>query len=193
MRKSGLALLYDNSWTVFRPRDLALLWDISNGDYLKTKIAYYLKKGYLHRVCHGLYSKKKDDFDILEAGNKLRSPSYASFETVLFREGIIFQPPAAAFFAADFSKTIRMGSHDCVYRKIKDAVLSDRTGITDTGTCAVAIKERAFVDTVYLDKDRHFDNLRPLDWDKVFTIADAYGSDALKKRLKGYHDSVRQG
>lgn len=56
--ESGIAAIYKSSSTVFTHGDLAAIWEIPNYDYLKTRIQYYVKRGYLRRICHGLYAKK---------------------------------------------------------------------------------------------------------------------------------------
>lgn len=171
---------------MFTPQELAAVWGISNYNYLKTRIQYYIKKGYLNRICHGLYAKDKDRFDPLEAGNKLRTPSYVSFETVLFREGVIFQKYASVFLASYSTKTIKNSAGEFVYRKLKDEILFCKEGVISTGAYCMAEKERAFLDAVYLFKEYHFDNLRPLDWEKIDMLTTLYGSNALIRRVKEY-------
>lgn len=191
--KSGISALYKSSSTVFSSQELAAVWGISNTNYLKTRIQYYIKRGYLYRICHGLYVKDENSFNLLEAGNKLRTPSYVSFETVLFREGIIFQKYSSVFFASYFTKTIKSHAGEFVYRKLKDEVLFNKDGIISTGTYCIAEKERAFLDTVYLLKEYYFDNLRPLDWEKVSAMAGIYKSKVLLKRVEGYKEDAFSG
>lgn len=181
-----MAQLYKSRSTVFASKDLAVLWGISNYDYLKTRIQYYIKQGYLHRICHGLYAKEKGSFDLLEVGNKLRTPSYVSFETVLSAEGIVFQYYASVFLASDFTRTIKNTAGEFVYRKLKDEILFCQKGLIFSGTYCVASKERAFLDAVYLYRNYHFDNLRPLDWKKVDQLAPLYQSKILLTRVKEY-------
>lgn len=183
---SGIAAIYKSSSTVFTPQELAALWGISNYNYLKTRIQYYIKRGYLSRICHGLYAKDKNQFDLLEAGNKLRTPSYISFETVLFREGIIFQKYKSVFLASYSTKTVENFAGEFVYRKLKDEILFCKEGVITTGVYCIAEKERAFLDSVYLFKEYHFDNLRPLDWGRIDALAGLYKSKALIGRVEEY-------
>lgn len=188
---SGIAAIYKSTSTVFTPQELAGIWGISNYDYLKTKIQYYIKKGYLCRICRGLYAKDKNSFDLLEAGNKLRTPSYVSFETVLFRESVVFQKYSSVFLASYFTKTIRNSAGEFVYRKIRDEILFCKEGILTEGVYCVASKERAFLDVVYLFKNYSFDNLRPIDWKKVDALATIYKSKALLCRMKEYKEDAQ--
>jgi hypothetical protein len=191
-KNGGIAALYKSKSTVFTPKNLAAVWGISNYNYLKTRIQYYLKRGYLYRIHHSLYVKDKNDYDILEAANKLRTPSYISFETVLFREGIVFQKYTGIFLASYCSKTVQTSSGNFVYRRLKDEILFNNQGIINTGTYSIATKERAFVDSIYLYKNYYFDNLRPLDWEKVSGVADIYRSKALKMRVEEYRKDAQQ-
>lgn len=191
MKESGIKALFKSKSTVFSPRELALIWGIDNHDYLKTRVHYYLKKGYLHRLCHGLYVKDKQDFDLLEAANKLRAPSYVSLETVLAREGVIFQKYSSVFLVSYASKIVRIYAGDFVYKRIKDVVLFNTSCIINTGTCLIASKERAFLDAVYLYKNYHFDNLRPIQWDTVEELAPIYKSAVLEKRVGEYKKDAK--
>ena len=187
---SGIRAVYKSPNTVFAVKDLAAIWGITNYNYLKTRIQYYLKRGYLQRICHGLYSKDSDRVDIFEVGNKLRTPSYISFQTVLFREGMIFQEYSSTYLASYCSKTIETGVGEFVYHRLKDPILYYKDGITFSDTYCIASRERAFLDTIYLFKDYHIDNLRPLDWKKVGALMDGYASACLRKRIKEYRDNA---
>lgn len=186
MKDSGIKALFKSKSTVFTPRELSLVWGIDNHDYLKTRIQYYFKKGYLFRLSHGLYAKDKNDFDVMEAANKLRAPSYISLETVLAREGPVFQKYSSVFLVSYASKTIKTAACDFVYKKIKDSILFNPSGIQNTGTCLIASRERAFLDAVYLYKNYHFDNLRPLRWGEIEKLEPVYSSAVLEKRVGEY-------
>jgi hypothetical protein len=191
MKNSGIRAIFNSKCTVFTSRELGLVWGISNQAYLKTRIEYYISNGYLFRICHGLYSKEKDSFDQLEAANKLRSPSYVSLETVLAREGVIFQQYSSVFLVSYATKTVTNKAGEFIYKKIKDSILFDKTGVIIGQNYSIASKERAFLDAVYLYKDYHFDNLRHIDWDKAEDIAHIYGSKALLKRLEVYKEDAK--
>ena len=184
--KSGIASLFQSKSTVLTPAELAAVWGIANVDYLKTRIQYYLKRGYLRRVTHGLYAKSGADVNLLEAGNRLRTPSYVSFETVLFQEGLIFQAQPAVYLASYCSKTIQISIGKFVYRRLKDEILFSKEGVISAGSYCVATKERAFLDSIYARKVFHVDNLRPLDWGRVEALTYVYDSKALARRVKEF-------
>lgn len=187
IKEKKLISLFKSKNTVFTVKDLAILWNISNYDYLKTKIYYYVKKGYLYRVHKAVYAKDKENIDDLEFGNKLRAPSYISFETVLQKEGIIFQYYSAIFLASYFSRSIKAGNKKFIYRKLKDEILFNEDGLIKNDMHTIASKERAFLDTLYLYKSYHFDNLKNISWEKVFSLSKIYKSKSLEKRVRSYH------
>ncbi len=75
---------------------------------------------------------------------------------------------------------------------MKDYVLSDTIGIEQNGNVAMATKERAFLDRIYISKDYHFDNLDILDWDKVFKILPIYHNKRMEKKVKSYFNYYKK-
>jgi len=106
MVKGDIVELYKFENDVFNIKDIALIWKENNFNNLKSKIKYYIDKGKLFKIKRGLYAKTKD-YDISEAANKLYFPSYVSFETILLKEGIIFNI-AKRYFGCFLSKQIKL-------------------------------------------------------------------------------------
>jgi len=52
--------------------------------------------------------------------------------------------------------------------------------------------ERAFLDCVFLYKNYHFDNLKPLNWEKIKKLAPIYESKSLKKRIEEYYQIYKK-
>ena len=48
----------------------------------------------------------------------------------------------------------------------------------------IATGERAFLDLLYLNKNYYFDNLNPLNKDKIYDLLPIYMSKALTDRVK---------
>src|SRR3989344_3250302 len=88
--KSLTFSLYSSRKTVFTAQEISILLKETSMNNLKAKINYFVKKGILIALKRGLYAKN-NGFDILEAANKILTPSYISLETVLLKEGINFQ------------------------------------------------------------------------------------------------------
>lgn len=156
-----------------------------SADDLKSRINYYVKKGYLYHIRRGFYAKDKN-YDRLELANKIFSPSYISFETVLASAGIIFQHYDQIFVATYQSKTVICDNQTYVFRRIKSEILTNAVGIEVNKYYSIATTERAFLDILYLNKDYHFANLKPLNWEKVYLILPIYKNKRMEKIVATY-------
>ncbi len=168
--------------TVFSFKDIALFWGDS-GSAVRVRVNYYVKKGALYRIRRGLYAKDKN-YDKFELATRIFTPSYISFETVLGRAGITFQYYSRISAVSYLTREITADGQIYSYRKIKGTVLTDRTGIENKGEYLTASRERAFLDTIYINKDYHFDNLSPLSWDKIFEILPIYKNRRMAKKVE---------
>jgi len=99
-------------------------------------------------------------YDKRELASKIRKKSYIGLETVLQKEGIIFQNYEHMLtLVSDNSLEIKMGDNIYHYTKIKNSILSNPIGIVDTGKYMVATKERALCDRIYLTPSYYFDHI----------------------------------
>lgn len=190
MKKGDILELYKSKNDVFSIKDVALIWKENNYDNLKSKVKYYLDKGRLFRVRRGLYATTAN-YNIFEAANKIYFPSYVSFETVLQKEGLIFQYSEAIFLAAQLSKQIEVNKRKIIYRKLKKEILLDQRGIIHKDNYYRASKERAFMDMIYLNKSYYFDNLRNIDWQECFEMLDIYQQKSLSLALNSYYQNYK--
>jgi len=168
--------------TVFTFKDIVLLWGDS-GNRVRVRLNYYIKKGDLIHIRRGFYAKDRD-YDKLELATRIFTPSYISFETILGEAGIIFQYYNSIFSASYLTRNITINDQRYSYRKIKDTTLTDKAGIDNRDQYSVASPERAFLDTVYINRDYHFDNLSSLSWDKVFKILPIYKNKIMLKKVE---------
>jgi hypothetical protein len=182
MDKDFTLEIYKSERTVFKLRDIAMLTGARNADNLKALVNYYVSKGVIKNVRKGLYVK--DSYSMEELACRVYSPSYVSLETALSKAGVIFQYSSAVTAVSYLTRTIAVDGVEIVYRKIKDSVLIEDTGIEREGNVNVAIPERAFLDRLYLSKDYYFDNVRALDQDVVEDLLDIYKCAALTKRAR---------
>ena len=186
MKKRGILDIYRSNKTVFSFKDLSLILNETNENYLKSKIYRYVKTGKLYRLRRGIYAKDKN-YNKFELATKIYTPSYISFETVLSKVGVIFQYYSQIFVASYLSREITIDNQVYSYKKIKDDILTNSCGIENKENYSIASPERAFLDILYLYKDYHFDNLSSLDWEKVYKILPIYGKgEVLKKRVEKY-------
>lgn len=178
-----------SSKSVFSFKEIALLWGESGSNATWSRINYYVKTGKLLRIRKGLYVKDHN-YDLLEFATKIITPSYISFETVLAKEGIVFQYYDEIFAASYLSRNISCDNHNFNFKKLKQEVLTNDIGIINKINYALASPERAFLDTLYINKNYYFDNLSPLNWDEVFKILPLYNNKRMCKEVqKLYSDS----
>ena len=123
---------------------------------------------------------------------KIYTPSYISFETVLTRAGINFQYYGNIFVASYVTREIKVNEQKISFVRMKDYVLSNTLGIEDENGVAMATKERAFLDRIYVSKNYQFDNLGGLDWKKVFEILPIYFNKKMEKTVKKYFNNFQK-
>ena len=191
MRGKDLLLeIYKKDQSVFSFGEIVLLFPEINYQNLKRQISYYVKRGKILRLRRGIYAK--EDFNPFELATKIYTPSYISFESVLKKEGIIFQESSSIFVASYLTRKINCAGLEIIFRKIKNSVLINSAGIERGNNFFIASKERAFLDTVFVLKNYYFDNLSDLDWERVFEMVKIYESKALEKRAKDYFKSYQK-
>lgn len=175
-----LTTILRSTKTVLTLKDIALLWQDSDTNAARVRLNYYVRRGHLCRVRRGLYSKDKN-YNKLELATRIFTPSYISFEMVLAKEGLVFQYQTQITVASYLTREIIIDNQTYSYRSIKEPVLINTLGVELSDEISIATKERAFLDTLYINTDYHFDNLRSLNWDKVFSILPIYEN----KRMTG--------
>ncbi len=173
--------------TVFSTKDVALLWGDTNIPAAKVRLSYYVKKGKLIRLRKGIYAKDKN-YNRYELATQILKPSYISFETVLGASGITFQYYSQIFVASYVKREITCNGQLYTFRTIKNSVLINPKGIDQDREYSIASKERAFLDTIYWSKDYYFDNLSPLNWDKVFELLQIYENKKMGKKVEKYYE-----
>lgn len=181
----GILTLYQSKNTVFTAKEVALLWRETNPDRLKRRLNYYVKSGKLYHLRRGIYAKSPD-YDRYELSNKIYAPSYVSLETVLKNEGIVFQHYTSVFAVGYLTREITVDNFIYTYRRLKENILVNRLGVRREANFFIANKERAFLDTIYLNKDYHFDNLTLLDWKGCFELVPIYESGSLSHCVEKY-------
>ncbi len=62
-------------------------------------------------------------------------------------------------------------------------MLLNGIGIKHENETSFATKERALLDTLYLNKNYYFDNLDAINWDFVFEILPIYENKRLTKKV----------
>jgi hypothetical protein len=185
-----LEVLLRSSKTVFSTKDAGLLWGEGKKSVITERLKSYVRAKKLIRIHRGFYAKDAN-YDRLELATRIYTPSYVSFETVLTREGINFQFYSTIFVASYIKREIKVKDQKIQYIRIKDYVLSSSAGVEHKNGYAMATRERAFLDRIYISKDYHFDNVSTLNWDKVFEILPMYKNKRLQKKVNKYFASFK--
>jgi len=187
--KKPISDILRSSKTVFTFKDISLIW---GGGDKRTTIAgvnYYVKNGQLYRIRRGIYAKDKN-YNKLELATRIFTPSYVTFETVLNQAGINFQFYKNIMVASYQTREIVVDGQTYSYKKIKDFVLTNSAGVEHRDETSIASPERAFLDTIYIHKDYHFDNLGFLNWSKIFEILPMYKNKRMAKKVNEFYGHI---
>jgi predicted transcriptional regulator of viral defense system len=186
IRGDYIKILLRSKKTVFSVKDIALLWGDAGTNAARSRLKYYVQNGDLHRIRQGLYAKDRD-YDRLELATRIFTPSYVSFETVLAKAGVTFQYYNRIFVATYLTREVVCDGQTYQFRKVKDVILANSEGVDNSGERSIATAERAFLDTLYVSTDYHFDNLTPLNWDRVFALLPLYDNKRMAKQVSALH------
>jgi hypothetical protein len=182
MENNIVLTVYKHNRTVFRLNDIALLTGEMNFQSLNKKLNYHVRTGKLQNPRKGLYAKP--GYSREELACTVYTPSYISLEYVLQRTGIVFQYDTHITSASYLSRTIEVDDRGYRFRKIKGSILVNTMGITNLQNGVnMASAERALLDLLYLDKEYCFDNLSPLDRERVYQLLPLYQSKTLSQRV----------
>jgi hypothetical protein len=110
----------------------------------------------------------------------------------LAKTGITFQLYGQIFVASYVKRDVIANGQTYSYKRIRDSILTDHTGIEAKENYHIASPERAFLDVVYSNKEYHFDNLSPLNWEKVFEILPIYKNKNMEKRVNKYKKLIEE-
>lgn len=187
MKKADLSGILRRGNTVFTFKDILLFSGETNPHLLKRRINYYIKNGELYQIRKGIYAKD-ENYNRMELATRIFTPAYISLESVLAKEGIIFQHYSQIFVVSYLTREIVCDGQKYVYRRIKDMILANPLGVDIKEDYPIASAERAFLDVLYLNKNYHFDNLTPIDQQKCLELVPIYRNKAMIKRVKSYFE-----
>lgn len=180
----SLTKLVSSKKTVFSVEDLSKILNINNRSYLKVLLFRMLKRKEIMRIRRGIYSYT-NEYNPFELANKLKRPSYVSFERILYDNGVIFQDCSSRITSVSNNSYLeKVTNIDYQYFKIKNEILYDPTGILIENEARVASIERAICDTIYLSKNYYFDNLSKINKEKLSTISQIYNKRTKQEVAK---------
>lgn len=174
--------VYQDTRTVFRLIDIALLTGEISFQSLNKKLNYYVKTGRLNNPRKGIYTKV--NYDPQELACKIFIPSYISLGFVLQKAGIIFQYDSGITSVSYLRRDTTVDGQIYRYRKIKGEILTNPAGILrQKNDINRATPERAFLDMLYLNPKYYFDNLNPLNKEIIYKLLPIYHSKAMTSRV----------
>lgn len=176
--------------TVFLFKDIVLLWGGGDISAMTVRVNYYVRTGELYRIRRGIYAKDKN-YDRLELATKIFTPAYVSFETVLAKSGVIFQYYSDIFVASYQTRRLVCDGQTYSFKKIRNDILLNQAGVVNKGSYFEAGSERALLDVLYLNKEYHFDNLSPINWERVFDILPIYDNKRMTAGIQRYYREAR--
>lgn len=191
MKKEILLNIFRSKESVVSFKEILISTRSLDSHLLKRRLNYYVKTGELYAIRRGLYAKDKN-YDRKELATKIFTPSYISFETVLFEQGVIFQFYSTLFIATYQTKEIVCDGQAYTFRKLKDTLLTNTMGVENRGNYFVATKERAFLDLLYLTKNYYIDNPSALNFEKIFSLLSIYQNKRMEKVVKKYFRTLKK-
>lgn len=182
IKNSLIFSLYNDNRSVFRLIDVSMLTKEVNFISLNKSLNYFVKTNKIQNPRKGIYTKA--NYDKEEMACRVFIPSYISLDYVLQKAGIIFQYNPQITSISYLSRNIDVENVEYSYRKIKDEIMVDMTGIDRRSNGVnIASPERAFLDSLYLNGEQYFDNLNPLNKEIVQSLLPIYNSKILTQRV----------
>lgn len=162
---------------LFHTQDLGRMWGITNLNTLYTTIKRYIQRGILIPVRKGLYATTSPDrIDPVRLGLAVvHNYAYLGCETILVREGVIFQVVQAITFVSLKSRKFEAGGSSYVVRQLNPSFLYQTIGIDDSKGYLESSLERAVADMLYFNPHYHFDGADKIDWKAVKLIQKQIG------------------
>jgi hypothetical protein len=183
-----LDALLRSTKTIFSTKDIAFLWQEADERVVTNRLKQYVRVGKLIRVRRSLYAKDTN-YNHFELATRINTPSYISFETVLTYTGTNFQYYGNIFIASYVGREMIIDKQVYSFVYMKDYVLSNTTGIEHVNGIAMASKERAFLDRLYVNKNYYLDNTQSLNWEKVLEILPIYHNKRMEKEVKKLYNT----
>ena len=167
----------------------------TTGNTFNKRIKYHLKHHKLFKLRKGLYSDvpptqlSEDDFRTL--GGFLYTPSYLSYETILYEHNIISQRNHTLTFAWPYSKQITIEHQIYHFRRLPMKLLLFPLGLKTSSSQTYACVERAICDILYHHPHMPFDYLpTTLDTDLIWDIAQVFSQTKWQKYLLSRIESL---
>lgn len=167
-----LKLLQETGKTVFSAKFLKQIWELSDANF-KIVVKRMVDEGLLLRLAKGIYAIS-ENYSVYELANTLVTPSYISFNSALFYQGVSFQTAREITSAANFNYQREIDGRVYVYYKIKKSLLYDSEGLIFQKNFTLATTERAILDCLYVGVSPNIDNPDKVNRDRLKILAERY-------------------
>lgn len=180
--RNNIELLALSGKKVFTTEDLAVLWQIPQRRRLIELIKYYLREKRLTSIHKGVYTYG-NDYTPFDLAQKLSPFSYLSLYTTSQMHGLTFQYYETIYAISLKSKKYQIGKQHFIYRRVKEPIFYNQSGLVNNGRYIVADKERTITDCLYVFPGFSFDNLRGIDKERLQILSKIYGNKSLEERV----------
>lgn len=176
----NLLKLLKTKKTVFTVNDLKKILDTSNEGTIRNYLSRAKEKWLMESVYYGVWKLVGRDVNMYELWCKIHRNSYISFETVLKKEGVIFQYYGDIIFMASDKSRERVALWtNFKSLKLKNSILINPIWIEHRENYSIASVERAICDRLYLSSDYYFDNLENVNFEKLEEISQIYNKRVI--------------
>ena len=182
MQQNNSSLIWKDTRTVFTTNQLALLLGEADTTLVAKRMYYFVHSGQLISLQRGVYAKP--DYNPEELACVLQVPCYLSLEYVLQKAGVVFQYDSTLTAISYRNRSFEVAGHTIQYHQIRGELMADMRGIWNSGNINIATPERAFLDTLYLNAQYHFDNIHVLNRKAVEELLPLYKSIRMDERVK---------
>lgn len=115
------------------------------------------------------------NYNPYELACKIKSGSYVSCETVLFKDGVFFQFYGNTISCiCDDSRKYKIDGNAVIYYKIKSEIFKNPIGIKDYKNYRIATPERALCDYIYLNPNGTIDAPESINMTRISQILPIY-------------------
>lgn len=174
--------LMESGRSIFTPLDMRLLWRM-NALSAKISAVRMVENGLMVRLANGYYALN-NRYSPYELANRLVSPSYVSFQAALFHAGINFQERREIGSVATRDCQKKVGSVIYNYVAMKKDLFFNREGVVTREGVAMAIPERAILDSFYFGYLPDIDDTGKLNKTTLAKLSALYPQTVQKKAGK---------
>ena len=169
--------------TVFTTADVALLWGEAPSAKLRARLHYHVQSGALIRIRRGLFAKDQN-YDRVEMATCLYRPSYISFETVLWHEGLILCMSPYIHVASYLSRQLECGGRTIRFHKVRRILLNKTYLLDRSRVYPMATPERALLDALRRDRNFRFIGLDHVSREEVYRHLHLYRNRRLELQVE---------